>query len=148
MRCRMIICLLAPLVLAGCQGSPDKTLEAIKRAGGTVTFDETKTPKTVVGVDLSMSATAYKLLPQLRAFPDLESCSVWDTPITDDDLKHLHGLTKLQRLNLGNTDVTDQALYYLRDMKYLRELHVNGTKFTAAGLQDLKRSLPDTKVFE
>jgi Leucine-rich repeat (LRR) protein len=60
------------------------------------------------------------------------------TKITDDGLKELVGLKKLQDLGLSSTQVTDAGLKQLAELKELQKLSLNSTKVTDAGLKQLK----------
>ncbi len=66
-----------------------------------------------------------------------------DAVITDADLEHLKGLTRLQGLNLGcmkiaNTRVTDAGLEHLKGLTQLKTLNLSDTRITDAGLEHLK----------
>ena len=57
---------------------------------------------------------------------------------SDDDLRPLEGLKKLELLNLAHTLVTDAGLAHLRGMTALRELDLTGRSgVTDAGLASL-----------
>ena len=60
------------------------------------------------------------------------------TKITDADLVHLKGLTKLQTLGLAHTKVTDGGLVHLKGLAKLQTLNLMRTKITDAGLVHLK----------
>lgn len=58
--------------------------------------------------------------------------------LTDADLKHLKGFTKLQRLSLNGTRVTDAGLEQLQGLIELQTLLLSGTKVKGPGLEHLK----------
>ena len=70
-----------------------------------------------------------------------------DTDLTDDDLKHLKGLTGLYWLYLNDTQITDSGLVYLQGLTELRHLHLYGTKVTEEGVYNLKEDLPVCKIY-
>lgn len=57
--------------------------------------------------------------------------------ITDEGLKYLSNLEKLQYLNLDDTNITDVGLKYLKNLKSLKELDLFYTKVTDKGIQEL-----------
>lgn len=61
-----------------------------------------------------------------------------DTKITDDGLKHLKKLSKLQTLYLVANKVTDEGLKHLEGLTSLQTLHLSTPKVTDAGLEHLK----------
>jgi Leucine-rich repeat (LRR) protein len=84
-------------------------------------------------------------LAHISTLPNLRSLSLWGTQLTDEDLVHLKGMTNLEYLSLG-TPITDSGLVHLTALQNLQRLDVSKTNVTAAGLQRLKRSLPELKV--
>ena len=58
--------------------------------------------------------------------------------ITDGDLVHLKGLTKLKALRLSYAQITDAGLVHLRGLTTLRLLDLNETQITDAGLINLQ----------
>jgi internalin A len=68
------------------------------------------------------------------------------TKVTDEGLKSLAALTKLQTLHLNDlTGVTDKGLGHLGGLKALTRLDLRGTKVTDGGKADLKKALPTVK---
>ena len=68
-----------------------------------------------------------------------EVAFVYDcTDVTDADLEHLKGLTKLEVLSLSFTQVTDAGLMHLKRMTALQELDLSYTIVSDAGLEHLK----------
>lgn len=60
------------------------------------------------------------------------------TPVTDEDLQYLEGLTQLGSVGLQRTEITDAGLARLRSLPSLWGLSLQGSKVTDAGLQHLK----------
>ncbi len=73
----------------------------------------------------------------------LKDCSQFEvlilggTKITDDGLKNLVGLTRLNALWLADTKITDDGLKHLRMLRNMRWLDLHGTKIQGPGLQHL-----------
>lgn len=57
--------------------------------------------------------------------------------VGDEDMKHLAGLTGLQRLDVQHTQVTDAGLKHLAGLPSLRELSASSNKITDAALTPL-----------
>jgi outer membrane lipoprotein-sorting protein len=69
-----------------------------------------------------------------------------DTRITDDGLKHLNVLKKLESLNLAETSITDEGLRHLMGISSLKHLNLMNTKVTAEGVAMLKKALPNVEM--
>lgn len=61
-----------------------------------------------------------------------------DTKVTDEGLKHLKQMTKLQSLHLAANKVTDEGLKHLTGLASLQTLHLSTNKVTDAGLEHIK----------
>jgi len=109
-------------------------------------------------------------LRELKGFTSLQVLSLTDTNITDAGLKELKGLSALRELNLRYTkvtdvgmrevaefkalqvldltytNVTDAGLKALEGLKGLRELHCVGAAVTAAGVERLRKALPNAEI--
>ena len=101
----------------------DKAVKAIQELGGLIIRDRQAKDKPIVGVKLSKSR------------------------VTDAELKHLAGLQQLKALDLIGTKVTDAGLKHLVGLKQLQVLILDGTKVTAKGKADLKKALPNLKIY-
>jgi hypothetical protein len=66
----------------------------------------------------------------------------FSTPVTNEALKELAGLTGLNYLNLYRTQVTDAGLKEFVGLKSLRDLDLSQTKVTSAGMAELRMALP------
>jgi serine/threonine protein kinase len=85
----------------------------------------------------------------LLSDPDFDRLGTIDlsgTIVSDDDLKQLRKLTRLQALVLARTGVTDTALMYLAALKGLTQLDLSGTKTTAEAIAELKKALPKCQI--
>ena len=70
------------------------------------------------------------------------------TPLGDAGLSGFQSLTNLERLTVGDAAITDAGLLHLRSQTSLRELSVHNTLVTEAGIVDLKRALPELRVYQ
>ncbi len=78
---------------------------------------------------------------------NLSYLAIGRTRITSDGLRHLTGLKKIKGLRInGNKDIGDSGVPHLTDMKKLTVLQINNTSISEAGIQKLKRALPNCKI--
>jgi hypothetical protein len=68
-------------------------------------------------------------------------------PVTDADLVHMRGLSKLEDLNLSRTQVTDAGLVHLNGLLNLRMLYLRYVHVTDGGLDHLK-NLPELRFLD
>ena len=66
--------------------------------------------------------------------------------ITDSDLVHLKGLTRLKALRLSYTWVTDKGLVHLQELTNLQALYLEDTQVTDAGIAGLQKALPNCDI--
>jgi hypothetical protein len=110
-------------------------------------------------------------LVHLEGLKNLRYLSLWNTPVDDVELESIKGLTKMyalvldgtnvtdaglahieglanleEWLGLANTQITDAGLYHLEGLTKLQSLNVRLTKVTDAGVEELKRALPNTDI--
>ena len=98
----------------------------------------------VVSVTLDYSAITdaqLKHLEGLTRLRELRTCQ-----LTDAGLGQLEGLTQLRVLGLTGTAVSDAGLQYLRGLTELQRLYLGGTNVTDKGVQDLQKALPKAKI--
>jgi hypothetical protein len=129
---------LLPLGVMGCNTSPqERAVAEIKNRHGEVTVDEKAPGRPVVKVSFRDSLFKRHCLndtdlaalePHLQALSDLRELDLVRTCITDQGLKHLRGLTRLKTLELGS------AL-------------VGGSELTNAGVEELRKALPQTQIY-
>jgi hypothetical protein len=114
--------------------SQHAAVTAIKRLGGSVTFDTKSPDRPVTGVRLFGPQFTDAHLVHLKGLASLETLSLYLPRVTDAGLVHLKGLASLQVLNLSATQVTDAGLVQLRGLTNLTRLDLAYTKITDAGL--------------
>ena len=115
-----------------------KTVEAIRKIGGEVYYDEmydksTSPPawlREQLGDDFFFNVFLVTFYDPLRLNGSHE--------VSDPELERLNGLAKLQSLFLGNTKISDAGLEHLKGMTQLQSLDLNNTKISDAGLEHLK----------
>jgi hypothetical protein len=73
--------------------------------------------------------------------------AAWAGWITDADLKQLAAFKRLTKLYLRNSPITDEGAKALGSLKNLSELYIGGTQITDAGVAELRRALPNTKIY-
>ena len=78
-------------------------------------------------------------LSPLAAFgpDDIQSISLSGTPVQDEQIMYLQGLTGLGRLELRETLVTDEGMQYLSGLTQLQRLNLNGTAVGDEGMRYL-----------
>ena len=120
----------------------------IEKAGGGVLYYDASSP----GLGGEPPAW-YSLLRKLHGDEHLGNAvfvqfgSPVDTQrVTDADLVHLKGLTKLEILSFWDKQITDAGLVHLRGMTHLEELVLIDTKVTAEGVKKLQEALPNCKI--
>jgi hypothetical protein len=68
------------------------------------------------------------------------------TNITDNGMRHVSSLRKLEILDLRGTDVTDACIPHLLGLTNLRELSLRGTRVSEVGVEELERAMPGLRV--
>ena len=88
-----------------------------------------------------------------EAFGEVTGVQLMDTPVADDDLRHLAAVPTIEYINLRNTKITDAGLVHLRVCPRLNMLQFDGAPITDAGVAELTRyqeltslSLSGTKI--
>ena len=86
-------------------------------------------------------------LKTVGKLPNLAFLSIGRTRISSDGLRHLKRLKNLKGLRIfGNKGVGDSGVAHLMGMKTLTVLQINNTAITKAGVQKLKRALPNCRI--
>jgi hypothetical protein len=72
-----------------------------------------------------------------------------EIPAADEDFGDVwRKLAKLKTLNLDNSEITDKTLHALEGLTELRTLSVRETEVTEAGIEALKKKLPNLTVIK
>jgi hypothetical protein len=96
---------------------------------------------------LSATGVTGSGLSALTARKLLERLELGSAKVTDEGLKGLAGLATLEMLDLdGNGQVTDAGLKELAGLTALQSLNLARTKVTKAGVDDLKKALPECQI--
>ncbi len=123
----------------------DAAVAAIRKLGGTVTFDEKNPAKPLVAVDLSLLPGIDAGLAHLKGLTSLQDLYL-PPNMTDAGLEHLKGLTSLETLGLGRPNVTDAGLEHLKGLTSLRTLYLDAAKVTDGGMKGLQSALPKCRI--
>jgi Leucine-rich repeat (LRR) protein len=96
---------------------------------------------------LSSTAVTGSGLKELTARKSLQRLELSSAKVTDEGLKGLAGLAALEMLDLdGNGQVTDAGLKELAGLTSLQSLNLARTKVTKAGVEQLKKALPECRI--
>ena len=112
-------------------------VDAVKRLGGTIDQKPEDPGESVGKVDLTGSPITDDDLRALHGFTELHNLVLRRTRITDAGLAHLKTMHKLRVLDLDETGVTDVGLAHLAELNSLRGLYLAKTGVTDAGLPAL-----------
>jgi hypothetical protein len=99
--------------------------------------------------DLTLSSTGVtgSGLEELTGKKSLERLELGSSKVTDEGLKGLAGFTSLEMLDLdGNRQITDAGLKELHGLTSLQSVNLAGTKVTKAGVEELKKALPECQI--
>lgn len=86
-------------------------------------------------ISLSDTEIRGELCPYLRQIP---AVSLLNVPISDEDLSHLAGATKIRRLTICGSDISDAGLQHLGSLNGLETLSIQRAAISGTGLADLK----------
>jgi len=112
-------------------------VEAVHKMGGVVTYDKNlHSPPYPQWLWKRLGIDAYSNVIAV-GFDLRKENSVADPPVTDESLKCIASLHRLESLDLSNTDVTDAGLIFLIDLSALRILNLSYTDVTDVGLEVL-----------
>jgi hypothetical protein len=93
---------------------------AVEDLGGRVSVDESGNS---VSVFLNRTSINDDQIEVVQYLPDLQVLNLTGTPVGDTGLRHVHGLSKLQRVYAAHTEISDE------------------------GVRQLKQALPDCEVY-
>jgi Leucine Rich repeat len=165
------IAILALLVIYGAPALRQWSVErSWAKDGATVTCDGRGELKTLVAhfAPVEFDRSSLKRIPGSQS---LEVLVLMYTPVTDDDLSNVRDVPRLRTLAINGTDVTDRGIARIAairslevvslentvvtdacisdlvQLQNLRELNVRGTKLSDNGVEQLKRQLPNAKIY-
>jgi len=156
-----VLCLSLAVVASGCTARVNpraeeaaagetsrqaKAVAQIERLGGTVTVDEKRPGKPVIGVSLRHHEVIDAGLECLKELTQLQLLDLDHTQVTDAGLECLKGLTQLQLLDLEHTQITDAGLANLKGLTKLQSLNLELTRVTDAGMKGLQKALPNCLI--
>lgn len=93
---------------------------------GVSSLDFTKCPK-----------PSDEVLKELTKLNSLQSITLTNVQITDDQFAYCNKMSKLTNLLLGNTQITDAGMEHIRGLKSLYTLYLVGLKVTDKGLESI-----------
>lgn len=97
-------------------------------------------------VRLPGCAISNDSLRPLQTLDRLEWLGLLATPTDDDCMRTIANIKSLRILDLRNTKVTDNCIDSLCTLPSLSRLYVGGTAMTPAGIERLRKSLPNCLV--
>jgi hypothetical protein len=117
----------------------EEAIAAIQKMKGRVEVDAKRPGKPVIKVHLFGGKTAGIGLAPLTKLPEIEWIGLHLSDITEADLEHLKGLTKLRRLGLADIHLSNDGLQRLEGMTMLEILYLMENPITDAGLDHLRK---------
>ena len=135
----LLLLLLAPLAGQQLLNERDKAIARIKEWGGKVQVDGKRPGSPVISVDLSHVKVADITLETLNVLPTLEQLALRNTPVTDDGIIKVQGLTHLEVLELSQTQITDKGVAQLQRFPRLRKLDLSGTQVSDEAMRHLTK---------
>lgn len=85
-------------------------------------------------------------LAHLKHLRDLTDLYISEVNVSDDTLRPIGTLKKLERLKLSGAPITDAGLAHLTDLKDLEILGLLNTHVTRAGVARLEEALPECRI--
>lgn len=101
----------------------------------------------VFGIQCRQRRISDDSFRHLQAFRgELTVIGLEGTQVSDDGLRHLTDLPKLDNDDLTNTGVTDAGLEILSTIKTLEYIHVEGTRVAINGILRVRSALPNCEA--
>lgn len=124
-----------------------QAVEVFKIAGAVVRY-ESSCPEWFLDVFGETAAYAFfpKRVVAISTGPSGTEQQPSSTQVTDENLKFLHRLTRLESLDLRGSQVTDEGLLNLTTLKRLEHLDLHNTRVTELGVASLERALPNLEI--
>jgi tetratricopeptide (TPR) repeat protein len=124
----------------------EAAIARIEQLKGSVGIDGDSPDQPVWLVDFSEVPVNAEALQLLKAFPQLDTLSLDQTPLDDKLLSEVGDLRTLRDLSLVDTQITDEGLKHLAKLEKLERINLSGTKVSNEGLQYLVPLLKLTDV--
>ncbi len=114
-----------------------------------------------VGVPIStVGADFRKAMPYIAKFKELRVLKLEASNVSDDQIKYIDQLTKLDHLNVNYSDITGKGLSKLKVLRNLSQLYVNGNtdvtqllksiagskKLSHLGLESIETKITDEDI--
>ena len=141
----ILLAALAGVLLVGVINDNRDPIAVLEEWGGKIERNE---QGEVVEVELRFKDITDAGLLHLAGLTNLQTLTLHSTKITDAGLVHLKELTNLQTLFLANTKITDTGLVHIKGLTQLQDLGLQQTKVTDTGVADLKKALPNCKIYK
>jgi Leucine Rich repeat len=98
-------------------------------------------------IDLSKTAVTDAGMEDIAKIKGLERLIVSNTTVSDVGLATIGKIHTLTELNVENAgEITDVGLQHLHELKSLKALFLGDSKYSAEGLKELKRALPNCEI--
>jgi Leucine-rich repeat (LRR) protein len=117
----------------------EEAVAVIQKMKGFVVTDKDRPGKPVTEVHLYAGKTAGIGLAPLEKLPEIEWIGLHDSDISEAELDHLKGLTKLRRLGLAHLKLDDASLKRIEDIATIEILFLMENPITDAGLDHLRK---------
>jgi hypothetical protein len=96
-------------------------------------------------LDLTRTGVTSAGLAHLKELP-LRKLFLTDTRVDDTGIVQLKGLKSLETLGVSGTKVGDSALAHLEGLTGLKSLFCIGTSVSDAGVEKLRKALPNCRI--
>ncbi|HEV7746243.1 MAG TPA: hypothetical protein VGO56_14680 [Pyrinomonadaceae bacterium] len=120
----------------------DRVIAEVTRLGGKIEFDEARSNRPIVKIDLHgtnvTDAELAFLVHEKQGLKELRYLDLRLTKISDQGVANLKNLISLETLNLFRTQTGDKGLQSLKKLTNLETLLIGGTMVTDAGLASLR----------
>jgi hypothetical protein len=129
-------------------GGPDaRAIQEITRLGGRYELDAAAAGQPLLRADLAYTPVTDDDLAALQGLSRLRSLNLDGAGnLSDKGLEHLKDLASLRSLSLASTAVTDAGLERLQGLKELRTLNLWETHVSDTGVHSLRQKLPKVNV--
>ncbi len=103
--------------------------------------------RTAVDINFDYSKVTDDMLAPLSDLPSVKQLYLSGcTAITDESMKHITQLRKLERLLVHGTAITDEGALQLMNMKDLKFVDLPNANVTREAADELKRALPEASI--